>query len=273
MPAPEHAAEPGAVLPHEPRRSASSSPARSKPRTDRAARPTDFFALKGADGARRGAADRRVRVARRRGGGTSFASGQGRAEVTVAGAGGVAPITAAGRGRGLRRRRPPAVLRVAEHGPDRPDRPEDDGVRRARDLTRRPPRTLPWIGRDVPAAAVVKQAGRAGKVPVRSVRRLDVYEGDQVPADKRSLALRVVMRSPERTLSEKDIAGVRAKILKALERSSARRWWQRPARGRRSLPAAHLTGTGRAALSGGVSWEPASPRICLHFIGRARHGL
>jgi phenylalanyl-tRNA synthetase beta subunit len=39
-----------------------------------------------------------------------------------------------------------------------------------------------------------------------------------VPGDKRSLALRVVMGSPERTLTEKDIAGVRAKILKALER-------------------------------------------------------
>ena len=48
--------------------------------------------------------------------------------------------------------------------------------------------------------------------------RFDVYEGDQVPPDKRSLALRVVMRSPERTLSEKDIAGVRAKIVGALAR-------------------------------------------------------
>ncbi len=48
-----------------------------------------------------------------------------------------------------------------------------------------------------------------------------MYEGDQVPADKRSLALRVVMRSAERTLNDKDIAGVRAKILKALEREYA----------------------------------------------------
>jgi phenylalanyl-tRNA synthetase beta chain len=71
------------------------------------------------------------------------------------------------------------------------------------------------VGRDVPAAAVVEQASRK---LVRSVRVFDVYEGDQVPTDKRSLALRVVMRSPERTLNEKDIAGVRAKILKALER-------------------------------------------------------
>ena len=74
------------------------------------------------------------------------------------------------------------------------------------------------VGRDVPAAAVVEQARRAGGKLVRSVRVFDVYEGDQVPADKRSLALRVVMRAPDRTLNEKDIAGVRAKILKALER-------------------------------------------------------
>jgi len=77
------------------------------------------------------------------------------------------------------------------------------------------------IGRDIPAAAVAEQARRAGGKLVRSVHVFDVYEGDQVPADKRSLALRVVMGSPERTLSEKDIAGVRAKILKALEREYA----------------------------------------------------
>jgi phenylalanyl-tRNA synthetase beta chain len=74
------------------------------------------------------------------------------------------------------------------------------------------------VARDVPAAAVVEQARRAGGKLVRSVRVFDVYEGDQVPADKRSLALRVVMRSPDRTLNDKDIAGVRAKILRALER-------------------------------------------------------
>jgi phenylalanyl-tRNA synthetase beta chain len=77
------------------------------------------------------------------------------------------------------------------------------------------------VGRDVAAANVVAVARRAGGKLTRSVRVFDVYEGDQVPPDKRSLALRVVMRSPERTLGEKDIAGVRAKILKALEREFA----------------------------------------------------
>ncbi len=77
-------------------------------------------------------------------------------------------------------------------------------------------------GRRRPRRAGGRRGRRRRAAPAASssasVRVFDVYEGDQVPADKRSLALRVVMRSPERTLSEKDIAGVRAKILKALER-------------------------------------------------------
>jgi phenylalanyl-tRNA synthetase beta chain len=77
------------------------------------------------------------------------------------------------------------------------------------------------VARDVAAADVVAVATRAGGKLTRSVRVFDVYEGDQIPVDKRSLALRVVMRSSERTLGEKDIAGVRSKILKALEREFA----------------------------------------------------
>ena len=77
------------------------------------------------------------------------------------------------------------------------------------------------VSRTVAAAAVVETARRAGGKVTQDVHVFDVYEGNQVPVDKRSLALRVTMRSPERTLSEKDIAGVRAKILKALAREHA----------------------------------------------------
>ena len=74
------------------------------------------------------------------------------------------------------------------------------------------------VAADVPAAAVVEAARRAGGRLTSEVGVFDVYVGDQVPPGKRSLALRIEMRSTERTLSEKDIAGVRAKIVKALER-------------------------------------------------------
>jgi len=74
------------------------------------------------------------------------------------------------------------------------------------------------VAREVPAAAVVATARKAGGKVVREVRVFDVYEGDQVPPGHRSLALRVTMRSDERTLGEKDIATVRSRILAALER-------------------------------------------------------
>jgi len=77
------------------------------------------------------------------------------------------------------------------------------------------------VDREVAAADVVAVARRAGGKLTRDVHVFDMYEGDQVPGDKRSLALRVVMRSTERTLGEKDIVGVRVKILKALEREFA----------------------------------------------------
>ena len=51
-----------------------------------------------------------------------------------------------------------------------------------------------------------------------NARFANVYEGDQVPPGKRSLALRVLMSSAERTLNDKDIATVRARIVGALER-------------------------------------------------------
>lgn len=74
------------------------------------------------------------------------------------------------------------------------------------------------VDRSVPAAQVVALVEKAGGKVLRRVRIFDVYEGDPVPEGKRSLALRLVMRSPERTLSEKDIGAVRRKVLGALER-------------------------------------------------------
>ena len=71
---------------------------------------------------------------------------------------------------------------------------------------------------DVPAAQVLEVVRRAGGRLLREASVFDVYEGDQVPPGKRSLAVRLVLRSAERTLTDKDISGVRRKVLAALER-------------------------------------------------------
>ncbi len=223
VPAPAHAAEPGAVLPHEPEALAVilSGPLEAENWTG-TGRPTDFYTLKGV-------VDAALSALRLRADYTPLADGAARfpylhpgkaALVGVAGAGGVGA---------LGQLRPDVVAAYGIDDVDvhfaalSMDRLAPVALRTTAfsDLGAYPPAAQDLavvVGRDVPAAAVVDQAGRAGGKLVRSVRVFDVYEGDQVPADKRSLALRVVMRSPERTLGEKDIAGVRAKILKALER-------------------------------------------------------
>jgi phenylalanyl-tRNA synthetase beta chain len=71
---------------------------------------------------------------------------------------------------------------------------------------------------DVPAAEVVTLVRKAGGKLLREAHVFDVYEGDQVPPGKRSLAVRLLMRSLDRTLTDKDITGVRHKVLAALER-------------------------------------------------------
>ena len=74
---------------------------------------------------------------------------------------------------------------------------------------------------DVPAATVLELVRRAGGKVLRDAVVFDVYEGDQVPPGKRSLAVRLVMRAADRTLTEKDIGSVRRKVLAVLERELA----------------------------------------------------
>jgi phenylalanyl-tRNA synthetase beta chain len=69
----------------------------------------------------------------------------------------------------------------------------------------------------VPAAAVIEATTGAGEGLVESCRVFDEYIGDQVGEGRRSLALRYVLRAPDRTLSNEDIAPVRRAMAAAAE--------------------------------------------------------
>ncbi len=221
-PAPPHAAEPGVMLPHEPEAVAIVLGSPLQPASWTApARPVDFFTLKGV-------VEALLASLRREG---EYAPlGDAVACYPYLHPGTSATVSVAGKPIGVLGQLRPDVaaalgvddleLYVATLSLDvlaplaLPHVPFGD-------LGAYPPASQDLavvVGRDVPAAAVVATARKAGGKLTRSVAVFDVYEGDQVPADKRSLALRVVMRSAERTLSEKDIAGVRGKIVAALER-------------------------------------------------------
>ena len=60
------------------------------------------------------------------------------------------------------------------------------------------------------------EAARAAVPELRSMEPFDVYRGDQVGEGRKSIAFRVEFRSPERTLTDEEAAGLREKIVAAL---------------------------------------------------------
>ena len=52
---------------------------------------------------------------------------------------------------------------------------------------------------------------------IQSVRTFDVYEGDNIPKDKKSVAINVMLQAPDKTLSEKDLDQVSKKIIETVK--------------------------------------------------------
>ncbi|MGN6189509.1 MAG: phenylalanine--tRNA ligase subunit beta, partial [Conexibacter sp.] len=72
------------------------------------------------------------------------------------------------------------------------------------------------VPRTVAAAEVVRVVREAGGPLLASVEVFDVYAGRQIGDDEVSLALRLAFRSPERTLTDDEVAERRAAIEAAL---------------------------------------------------------
>jgi len=70
----------------------------------------------------------------------------------------------------------------------------------------------------IPAAEIEALIKQTGGSTVTDVRLFDVYRGDQIGAGKKSLAYSLTYQNPERTLTDKDAAKLRNKIVQRLER-------------------------------------------------------
>ena len=73
------------------------------------------------------------------------------------------------------------------------------------------------VDEDIPAAEVERVVREAGGDLLRDVRVFDVYRGEQVGGDNKSLALRLEFRADDRTLTDEDVAERRAAIERQLE--------------------------------------------------------
>ena len=69
---------------------------------------------------------------------------------------------------------------------------------------------------EVTAGVLVDAAREAAGSTLREMRAFDVYRGEQVGPGKKSIAFSVTFQSPERTLTDKDAAELRSRIVTAL---------------------------------------------------------
>ena len=93
-----------------------------------------------------------------------------------------------------------------------------DGARRFESISRFPDtlRDLALVvGKDVSAQDVRKRI--EGHPLVHQAVLFDVYEGERIDPDKRSLAYRVVLRAPNRTLTSEEVSQALAKTLRILQ--------------------------------------------------------
>ncbi|MGD8455325.1 MAG: phenylalanine--tRNA ligase subunit beta [Anaerolineales bacterium] len=74
------------------------------------------------------------------------------------------------------------------------------------------------VEEDIPAAAVEAMILQTGGKTVAAATLFDIYRGEQIGKGKKSLAYSLTYQAPDRTLTDKEVAKVRNKIVKRLER-------------------------------------------------------
>jgi phenylalanyl-tRNA synthetase beta chain len=72
------------------------------------------------------------------------------------------------------------------------------------------------VDQEVPSHDVWASIQEAGRPELAAVRLFDVYEGDQVPTGKKSLAFALELRSPERTLTDPEASEVIERVMSSL---------------------------------------------------------
>ncbi len=74
------------------------------------------------------------------------------------------------------------------------------------------------VDETIPAAEVEAVIRKAGGGRLRRAHLFDVYRGEQIGAGKKSLAYRLTYQDPNKTLTDKDAAKIRQRIIRTLER-------------------------------------------------------
>ena len=69
------------------------------------------------------------------------------------------------------------------------------------------------VNKDVTAANILAAAKNADRNYISDVRIFDIYEGENLPADKKSVALSITFQPKEQTFTDKDIENLMNKVI------------------------------------------------------------
>ena len=69
----------------------------------------------------------------------------------------------------------------------------------------------------VPAGVMLEAIDAVDRGMIEKRVIFDVYEGDPIPEGRKSVAINLTVRAPDRTLSDEDVAPVRRSIVEAVE--------------------------------------------------------
>ena len=76
------------------------------------------------------------------------------------------------------------------------------------------------VDKNYKAQDLIEIISSVDKNLIRSIKIFDVYEGENIPKDKKSIALNVTIQSSEKTLEESDLEKINKLIISTVETKS-----------------------------------------------------
>ena len=73
------------------------------------------------------------------------------------------------------------------------------------------------VSKDTKAQLLVDAIQNIDKSLIKNIKIFDVYDGKNIPSDKKSIAIKVTIQSDHKTLNEKDLSEISNRIIKSVE--------------------------------------------------------
>jgi len=77
------------------------------------------------------------------------------------------------------------------------------------------------VNKDFKAQELIEIISNVDKLLIKNVKIFDVYQGENIPLDKKSIALKVTIQSDFKTLNEKDLSEISQKIISNVEEKAS----------------------------------------------------